>query len=87
VIDPGEYDDVLVRIAHPAGDVEVPLPLWIQEGPGPRRYLQLVSARRDSDGAVVRLDEIPLQFHNSRKSRLMQRLRLLPRVWGPSASP
>ena len=87
MIDPGEYDDILVTIAHPAGDVEVPLPLWIHDGPGSRRYLELLSARRSSDGAVVQLNEIPLEFHNSRKSRVMQRLRLLPRVWEPPASP
>jgi hypothetical protein len=82
VLDPAEYDDVIVTIAHPFGDVETTLREWIRRGPGPRRFLEIASARR-ADGQPVPLDEIPLEFHNSRESRRLQRLGLLPAPWGP----
>jgi hypothetical protein len=82
VLDPAEYDDVIVTIAHPFGDVETTLGEWIRRGPGPRRLLEITSARR-ADGQRVPLDEIPLEFHNSRESRRLQRLGLLPAPWGP----
>lgn len=54
-IDP---DDILVTIDHPHGELEVPLREWIDEGPGPRRYVQLKSARRRSTGEPIPLSEI-----------------------------
>jgi hypothetical protein len=82
VLEPAEYDSVLVIVAHPFGDVEVALVDWIRIGPGPRPFVRIVSARRLS-GEVVPLDEIPLEFHNSRRSRELQRRGLLPTPWGP----
>jgi len=81
VIDPAEYPDVLVTIAHPAGDIEVPLDEWIRTGPGPRRYIEVIRARRTS-GDPLSLDEIPQEFHNSPESRSLQRLGELPTPWG-----
>ena len=54
-IDP---EDVLVTIAHPHGDLEVPLTEWIRRGPGPRPLLQLTSARRRSTGESIPLTDI-----------------------------
>jgi hypothetical protein len=52
-IDP---DDILVTVAHPHGDVEVPLAEWHRIGPGPRPLVRLTSARRRSTGQPVPLD-------------------------------
>jgi hypothetical protein len=80
---PEEYPDVLVTVAHPWGDAEVPLETWIRTGPGPRPYVGIVAARRLSTGSDVPLTEIPQEYHNSPESRSLQRQHLLPRPWGP----
>jgi hypothetical protein len=81
VLSATEYSDVVVTVAHPWGDIEVPLETWIQTGPGPRPYVGIIATRRVSTGQRVPMAEIPLEYHNSAKSRRLQRLGLLPRPW------
>jgi hypothetical protein len=83
MIDPAEYDDVLVTVAHPFGDVTPTLTDWIRIGPGPRPFVRIVAAQRRSTGESIPLSEIPLEYHNSRESRRLQRLGQLPAPWGP----
>ena len=78
-----EYPDIMVTIAHPWQDIEVPLEIWIQNGPGPRPFVAIEAARRLSTGANVPMAEIPLQYHNSPESRNLQRQGKLPCPWGP----
>lgn len=82
MLDPADYDDVTVVIAHPWGDIEAPLPLWIQRGPGPRPSVTITRAW-GRDGTPVPLEEIPLRYRNNRESRRPRRLGLLPAPWGP----
>ena len=82
MISEDEYDDIIVTAAHPWGDITQPLPHWIARGPGPRRLDEIVSAKRHSTGEPIDLTEIPLEYHNSRKSRRLQREGLLPTPWG-----
>ena len=82
MLDRAVYDDVLVTVAHPGGDIEVPLPAWIEAGPGPRPLVTIGKARR-RDGSPVPLEEIPLEYRNTAESRRLQRLGLLPAPWGP----
>lgn len=84
MLDPADYDDVMVTVAHPSGDIEASLAAWIQVGPGSRPLVTISRARR-GDGSPVPLDEIPLQFRNTVESRRLQRLGLLPTPWGPPA--
>jgi hypothetical protein len=84
MLDLAEYDDVIVTVAHPWGDVEAPLLSWIQVGPGSRPLVTISRARR-RDGSPVPLEEIPLQYRNTAESRRLQRLGLLPAPWGPPA--
>ena len=79
---PAEYDEVIVTVAHPWGDIEAPLPTWIEIGPGPRPLVTISKARR-RDGSQVPLEEIPLQYRNTAESRRLQRLGKLPTPWGP----
>jgi hypothetical protein len=51
-------DDILVTVAHPHGDIEVPLAEWIRRGPGPRPLVRLASARRRSTGESVPLEAV-----------------------------
>lgn len=83
MLDPEDYDDVVVTIAHPWGDVPAALTEWIKIGPGPRPFVQIIKAHRSSTGKPVPMHEIPLQYHNSPESRRLQRARLLPCPWGP----
>ena len=83
VLRPDEYADVEVTIDHPWGAIVAPLELWIARGPGPRPYVSIVAARRISTGDEIPLKQIPLEFHNSSKSRRLQRQGLLPCPWGP----
>jgi len=82
VISPAEYSDILVTVAHPWGDIDAPLTDWIRIGPGPRPYVEIVAARRRSNGQPVPMSEIPLEYHNSPESRRLQRQGLLPCPWG-----
>jgi hypothetical protein len=82
MLDPASYVDVIVTVAHPWGDIEAPLPTWIEIGPGPRSLVTISKARR-RDGSAVPLEEIPLQYRNTAESRRLQRLGLLPAPWGP----
>jgi hypothetical protein len=82
LLHPDKYDSVIVTVAHPHGDLDVALVDWIRLGPGPRALVRIVSARRRT-GEIVPLDDIPLEFHNSRESRDLQRDGLLPTPWGP----
>jgi hypothetical protein len=83
---PADYGDVEVTVAHPAGDVRVPLPEWIRVGPGPRPLTSIVAAHRISTGAEVPLAEIPAEYHNTRETRRLQREGHLPTPWGPPAA-
>jgi hypothetical protein len=83
VISPEDHADVLVTVAHPWADVETTLEEWIRRGPGPRRLVQITAARRRSTGAAVPMSDIPLEYHNSRRARALQRQGLLPCPWGP----
>jgi hypothetical protein len=67
--EPIDLDDVLVVIAHPFGDVEVPLADWIATGPGPRRFVRPVRARSQSTGRRLPLSVIPLRYRNDGQSR------------------
>jgi hypothetical protein len=82
MLQPEDYEDVVVTVAHSWGDVETPLPRWIETGPGPRPYTGIVQARRLSTGEELALAEIPLEYHNSPESRGLQRQGLLPTPWG-----
>ena len=50
LIDPSEYSDVIVTVAHPWGDVETTLEQWIRRGPGPRPF---VKCRSRADRAAA----------------------------------
>jgi hypothetical protein len=83
VIEASEYDDVIVTVAHPYGDVTPSLSDWIRVGPGPRPFVRIVAAKRISTGLPVDLSEIPIEYHNSPESRRLQRLGQLRAPWGP----
>jgi hypothetical protein len=71
-----------VTVAHPWGDIETTLEEWIRRGPGLRPLVQIVAAKRRSTGEPISMDQIPLEYHNSRESRRLQRLGRLPTPWG-----
>ena len=82
MLTPADYDDVIVTVAHPVGDVETTLRRWIETGPGPRPFMTIVAARWRT-GDPITLEAIPLQYRNSPESRRLQRLGVLPAPWGP----
>jgi hypothetical protein len=82
MLEPADYDDVIVTVAHPWADVETTLRQWIAAGPGPRTFTAIVSARW-RHGDPIPLNDIPPQYHNSPESRRLQRLGMLPAPWGP----
>jgi hypothetical protein len=87
MLTPDDYPDILVTIAHPMSDIDIPLARWIQTGPGPRPYVEITAAKRLSTGADIPLTEIPQEYHNSPESRSLQRQGLLPCPWGPPPPP
>ena len=76
-----DYSDILVTVAHPFGDVEVPLDTWIARGPGPRPLVRPVSARSKGSGERLPLSVIPLQYRNNGLSRTLIAMGLLRDPW------
>ncbi|GLY06294.1 MULTISPECIES: hypothetical protein [Actinoplanes] len=84
MLERSEFDDVIVTVAHPWGNGHTSLAQWAATGPDAARPLVRISAaHRQSTGEAVPLDEIPLEYHNTRRSRRLQREGLLPTPWGP----
>jgi hypothetical protein len=83
VIHSSEYDDIIVTVAHPWGNGYPTLTEWIAKGPGPRRLVEIIAAKRKSTDEPVPMSEIPLEYHNSSESRRRQRLGEIPAPWGP----
>ena len=86
MLSPEEYSDVQVTVAHPFGDVIVPFETWIRIGPGKRPFVRIKDPKRISTGEGINMEEIPLHYHNSVESRMLQRQGLLPCPWGPPPS-
>jgi len=74
-------DHIMVTIDHPFGTIETPLNEWIAIGPGPRRLLRPMAACDAETGIALPLSVIPFRYRNTFLSRLLIRLRLLPRPW------
>lgn len=66
-------DDILVVVAHPHGDIEVPLRTWITVGPGPRELVTIGRARHRVTGATLPLTVVPLEYRNDEESRRLIR--------------
>jgi len=76
-------EGIMVTIYHPYGDLTVPLEEWITTGPGPRTGLRPCNPYYQVTGEPLPPDVIPLVYRNTRWSRLLIALRLLPRPWPP----
>jgi hypothetical protein len=74
-------EDILLVIPHNWGAAEMTLADWIKTGPGPRPLLQPTEARDRATGAKLRLSVIPLRYRNSKLSRWLVRLGLVPEPW------
>ena len=73
--------DVIVTVGHPHGNVDVPLQNWIASGPGVRPLVAPLAARDRRDGTRLPISIVPLRYRNTRLSRLLIALRLLPDPW------
>ncbi len=76
-----DRNQIIVTIEHPFGPLDVPLTEWIKRGPGPRRLLRPSAAYDQQTGASLPLSVIPFQYRNTSLSRLLIRLKLLPKPW------
>jgi hypothetical protein len=73
--------DILVSIAHPHGELELPLAEWMRVGPGPRELVRPIAARSAATGQPLPLSVVPLAYRNDRLSRTLIRLGLLKNPW------
>ena len=64
-----DTEDVLLTIDHPFGRIEVTLAEWMRTGPGPRKFVRPVEARRRSTGEALPLTVIPLRYRNDKETR------------------
>ena len=74
-------DDVIVTIGHPFGDIEAPLSVWIERGPGPRPLVQPIAAKHAKTGKPLPLSVIPMQYRNDTESRGLIERGLLVDPW------
>jgi hypothetical protein len=63
-VGPDDYGDVLGTVAHPSGDVEVPLPVWNAPGPAGRRFAEVVAARPASARELIALSGVLAEYDN-----------------------
>lgn len=73
--------DIRVTIAHPMGYIETSLEMWMQNGPGERRYIAPVRVICADDGRPLPLSVIPLRYRNNGLSRLLIRIGVLENPW------
>jgi len=55
-------EEILVTVAHPWSDVTVTLAIWMEEGPGPRPFVQVFHPRMKVTGQPLPHDVIPLEY-------------------------
>lgn len=73
--------NILIKLRHPHGDLEIPLKDWMEQGPGDRPLLQPFAARYEDSDEPLPLSVIPLPYRNNAVSRLMIRAGLLKSPW------
>lgn len=66
-----DFDDIILVIAHPFGDIEVPMAEWMRIGPGPRKFVRPVAAKSRSTGQSLNLSIVPLEYRNDEESRAL----------------
>lgn len=74
-------DDVIVVIAHPAGDVEASLRQWIELGPGPRELLRPVVAIHRGTRERLPISVVPWRYRNTWLSRMLIKIGVLRNPW------
>jgi hypothetical protein len=77
---PDNADEIMVVIAHPWGNISIPLSEWIEHGPGLRRFAAPRAAFTKA-GQRLPLSVIPLRYRNSMLSRLLIRIGWLENPW------
>ncbi|MDJ0842522.1 MAG: hypothetical protein QNK37_38845 [Acidobacteriota bacterium] len=73
-------NDLYVTVAHPHGEIEVPLRDWIAAGPGERKWLSPIKLT-DKDGKDVSLNHLPLKYRNNSISRLLISIGIIKKPW------
>jgi hypothetical protein len=76
-----EFDDILVYVDHPMVEGYLPLPLWVKNGPGGRKYVTITHAKHRVTGEILPMSVVPLKYRNNRLSRLLIRLGFLENPW------
>ena len=78
-----DISDLLVVVPHPhtEQDLEIPLTVWMEEGPGPRELLRPIAVKQASTGGRLPLRVIPLRYRNSSWSRLFIKIGLIHNPW------
>lgn len=74
-------DDVIVTVAHPYQDIDVPLRVWMRIGPGPRYLVHPTAAKHRGTGAPLPLTVIPLRYRNDLESRRLIQEGKLENPW------
>ncbi len=72
---------ILVVVAHPYGDLVVPLETWMRTGPGPRTLVQLRAAKDAATGEPLPLSVVPFGYRNTDFERFLIRWRILRSPW------
>lgn len=76
-----QCEKIIVTLRHSIGDVEVPLELWLQKGPGERRFVAPISVKCADNGQKLPLSTIPLKYRNNWISRLLISLKVIDDPW------
>lgn len=74
--------EIIVTIAHPFGDVDMPLETWIERGPPKGRPLVRPRlAKCGETGEYLPLNVIPLHYRNTLFVNLLFKLGILKSPW------
>lgn len=74
-------ENVLIKLSHPHGEMEISLDEWERRGPGPRWLLRPYAAKNSVTGCRLPLSVIPLKYRNNTVSRFLIRIGLLKNPW------
>jgi len=76
-----DFSDITVTVHYTYGTGEIPLEVWMEQGPGLRYLRRPSAAKKVSTGECLPLSIIPLRYRNNRISRFLISIGVLTNPW------
>ncbi|XYH96871.1 hypothetical protein ACMHYB_55375 [Sorangium sp. So ce1128] len=80
-------DEVIVTLGHPHGDIDTPLRIWMERGPGPRPLVRPIAAKHAKTKQPLPLSVVPMQYRNDTESRDLIARGVIADPWKKTSAP